>query len=154
MLHPPPPKKKEIKKYGWTPASPKWIYTRSTGFQIRESKVGRFEWKPKTIDPCCWQLVRGLLGTGPPPPSNPPRPPLLSGQFGIEIGSNQDIDVKSMSNRCRIDAKSTPEEGKARQIRGCGRGGLCLISPSQTCTFSKVFEAIVVCVSSKYAFGG
>ena len=41
--------------------------------------------------------MRGLLGTG---PSNPPRPPLLRGhRFDIEIGSNQDIDVESMSNR-------------------------------------------------------
>ena len=36
-----------------------------------------------------------------------------------------------MSNRCWIDAKSTPEEGKARRIRGWGPGGLCLKSPSQ-----------------------
>ena len=36
-----------------------------------------------------------------------------------------------MSNQCRIDTKSTPEEGRARRIRGWGRGGLCLINPSQ-----------------------
>ena len=34
--------------------------------------------------------------------------PLLRGRFGIEIGSNQELDVESMSNRCQIDAKSTP----------------------------------------------
>ena len=34
------------------------------------------------------------------PPSNPPRPPLLRGRFGIEIGSNEEIDVESMLNRC------------------------------------------------------
>ena len=32
--------------------------------------------------------------------SNLPRPSLLRGQFGIEIGSNQEIDVEQMSNRC------------------------------------------------------
>ena len=37
------------------------------------------------------------------PPLNPPRSPLLRGRFGIEIGSNQEIDVESTSNRCRID---------------------------------------------------
>ena len=51
-----------------------------------------------------WSVdLRGvLLGTGPPrtPPSNPPRPPLLMGRLGIETGSNQGIDVESMSNRC------------------------------------------------------
>ena len=36
-----------------------------------------------------------------------------------------------MSNRCWIDAKLTPEEGRARRIRGWGQGGLCLINPSQ-----------------------
>ena len=66
---------------------------------------------------CKFRLVRGLLGTGP-RTSNPPRPPLLTGRFGIEIGSNQEIDVESMSSPCRIDAKSTPEEGKARRIQG------------------------------------
>ena len=45
------------------------------------------------------------------PPSNPPRPPLLlRGQFGIEMGSNQEIDVESMPNR------------PLRRRRG-GRGG-------------------------------
>ena len=48
---------------------------------------------------------------------NPPRPPLLRGRFDIEIRSNE-IDVESMSNQCRIDAKLTPEEGKASRIRG------------------------------------
>ena len=38
--------------------------------------------------------------------------------------------VKS-GNRRRTDAKPTPEEGKARRIRGRGPGGLCLIRPSQ-----------------------
>ena len=41
-----------------------------------------------------------------------------------------------MSSRCRIDAKSTLEEGKARRIRGWGPGGLCLINPSQVYTTS------------------
>ena len=38
--------------------------------------------------------------------------------------------LKSMSNRCQIDTKSTPDEGRARRIRGWGLGGLCLINPS------------------------
>ena len=36
-----------------------------------------------------------------------------------------------MSNRYRIDAKSTPGGGRARRTRGRGLGGLCLINPSQ-----------------------
>ena len=36
-----------------------------------------------------------------------------------------------MSNRCQIDAKLIPEEGKAMWIRGWGPGGLCQISPSK-----------------------
>ena len=46
--------------------------------------------------------------TGPQtPPSNPPRPPLLRGRFGIDLTSirhrnrlNQEIDAETMSNRC------------------------------------------------------
>ena len=52
-------------------------------------------------------------------------------RFDIEIGSNQEIDVESMSNRCQIDAKSTPEEGRAMRIRGWVWGPLGLINPSQ-----------------------
>ena len=72
------------------------------------------------------------------PPSNPPRPPLLRGRFGIKTGSNPAIDVESMSNRSWIKAKSTPKEGRARRIRGWGPGGLCLLNPSQVqhCEFS------------------
>ena len=44
---------------------------------------------------------------------------------------------ESMSNRCWSDAKATPEEGKARWIRGWGLGGLCLINPSQPWKFPK-----------------
>ena len=61
------------------------------------------------------------------PPSNPPRPPLLKGLFGIEISSNQEGD------RCRIDAKSAGPlggEGEADSRVRSG-GGLCLISRSQ-----------------------
>ena len=38
-----------------------------------------------------------------------------------------------MSNKCRIDAKLTPEKGRARRIQGWGPGGLYLINlqPSQ-----------------------
>ena len=78
------------------------------------------------------RLVRGLLGTDPPDPTlTLPFPgvdlALIQHRFGIEIGSNQENDVESMLNRCQ----STPEEGRARRIRGWGPGGLCLISPSQ-----------------------
>ena len=78
-------------------------------------------------------FCEGLIRHRPPrtPPSNSPRPSLLRGQFGIEIGSNQEIEVESMSSRCQIDVKSTREERTARRIRGWGPGGLCLISPSQ-----------------------
>ena len=50
-------------------------------------------------------VVRDYLAEAPQtPPSNPPRPPLLKGRFGIETGSNRcRIDVESMSNRCGID---------------------------------------------------
>ena len=57
-------------------------------------------------------LVRGLLGTGPPGPHPRTRLALPSSgvdltsilhRFDIEIGSNQEIDVESMLNRCQID---------------------------------------------------
>ena len=79
------------------------------------------------------QFARGLLGTGPPDPtleSASPSPPQGSIRHRFDIDSTS-IDPVSMSIRCRIDAKSTPEEGRARRIRGSGPGGLCLISPSQ-----------------------
>ena len=45
------------------------------------------------------KFVRGLLGTSPPdPPHKSASPPLLRGRFGIEIESNQEIDVESMPN--------------------------------------------------------
>ena len=80
------------------------------------------------------RIVRGLLGTGQSDPaleSASPSPSWGSIWHRIGSGSNQEIDVESMPNRCWIDAKSTPEEGKARRIRGWGPGGLCLINPSQ-----------------------
>ena len=86
-----------------------------------------------------WEFifVRGLLGTGPPDPTlesaSPSPPPQRSiwHQFNIDSTLIQHrIRVKS-GNRCRIDAKSTPEEGRARRIRGWGLGRLCLINPSQ-----------------------
>ena len=71
--------------------------------------------------------VKGLLGTGPPPDPTleSALPSLLKSRFGIETASKQEIDVESMSNRCRIDAKSTPEKGRVRQIQGWGPGGAC-----------------------------
>ena len=59
--------------------------------------------------------VRALLGTGPPDPT-------------LESASPSCLQASiwhrnsSMSNQCRIDAKSTPEEGKVRRIRGWGPG--------------------------------
>ena len=88
----------------------------------------------------CWSpfilrhflFVRGLIGTGPPDPTlESASPSLIRGRFGIKIESNQEIDVESMSSRCWTDAEPTPEEGRARRIRGWGPGGLCLINPSQ-----------------------
>ena len=62
-------------------------------------------------------------------------PPLLTGQIGIAVGSDREIDVESMSNQCWIDAKSTPEKRRrARRIRGWAPGILCLINPSQHTT--------------------
>ena len=71
--------------------------------------------RPRKSDHC---LVRGLLGTGPPGT----RPPLLTGRFGIKIGSNQDIDVESMLNDAR---------GEGDADSRVGSGGLCLTNPSQ-----------------------
>ena len=65
------------------------------------------------------RFVRGLLGTGPPDPtleSASPSPPQRSiwHRFNIEIGSNQEIDVESMSNRCQIDVESMPNRPMRR----------------------------------------
>ena len=69
------------------------------------------------------KLVRGLLGTDPwTPPSNPSRPPLLMGRFGIDsvsIPRRFDIDFLILPY---FDAKLTAEEGRARRIRGWGWG--------------------------------
>ena len=62
-------------------------------------------------------------------PSNPPRPPLLRGRFGIDSALIRhwfDIDVLIWPY---FDAKSSPEEGRARRIRAWGPGGLCLTNP-------------------------
>ena len=88
---------------------------------------------------CRATLVRGLLGTGPPaPPSNPPRPPLLKGRFGIDSTSNRHRNRVKSGNRCRIDVKSMlkrceidPRGGEGEADSRVGSGGpLCLISPS------------------------
>ena len=73
---------------------------RRTALQDRKSCVARDVALSCRFQAPTFRLVRGLLGTGRTPPSNPPCPPLLRGQFGIEIGSNQEIDVESMSKRC------------------------------------------------------
>ena len=80
-------------------------------------------------------FVRCLLGTGPrTPPSNPPRPPLLRGQFRIELESNQEIDVESMSDRYQID----PRGGEGEADLRVGSGGsvpnkpLTTLDPAET----------------------
>ena len=75
-------------------------------------------------------IVRGLLGTGPLNPilesaSPPPPQGSILHRFDIEIGSNREIDVVSMPIRCRIDAKSTPEEGGGRGGFEGGVRGAC-----------------------------
>ena len=78
-------------------------------------------------------FVRGLLGTGPPDPNlefASPSPPQ---------GSIWHQNRVTSGYRCRIDATSTSEEGRARRIRGWGPGGLPLIKlkPLTTlCDFS------------------
>ena len=62
---------------------------------------GSAAFAPSMCRRCTWggvdqQFVRGLLGTGPPDPTLP----FSGGRFGIEIRSNQEIDVESMPNRC------------------------------------------------------
>ena len=80
--------------------------TLETVFRYRFQKHLRWEQKGAS-------LVRGLLGTAPrTPPSNPPRPPLP----GIEIGSNQEIDIEY---QCEVDVESMP----SRPLRRGGRGG-------------------------------
>ena len=57
--------------------------------------------------------------------------------------SNQcGIDVESMSNRCRIDAKSTPD------IRGWGAGGLPPSGPSPG-DWRCLLEVTLKCVKSR-----
>ena len=70
-------------------------------------------------------VVRGLLGTG------PLEPTLESASPSPRQGSSWHRNRVKSGNRCRIDAKSTPQEGKARAIRGWGPGPECLIKPSQ-----------------------
>ena len=74
-------------------------------------------------------VVRLLLGTGPPDPT--PESASPSPAQGSIWHPNRVKIRKSISNRCWIDTKSTPEEGRARQIRGWGPGGLCLKATSQ-----------------------
>ena len=93
--------------------------------------------RPKSLAICgrgwkATKVVRGLLGTAPPPPPDPtlesasPSPPQGSiwHRFNIDLTSiRHRFDIDLTLFRCRIDAKSTPEEGRARRIRGWGPGG-------------------------------
>ena len=78
-------------------------------------------------------VVRGLLGTDPPPDltleSASPSPPQGSiwHRFNIDSTSIQHRFPDLTLFRCQIN----PEEGTASWIRGRGLGGLCLINPSQ-----------------------
>ena len=65
------------------------------------------------------------------PPGPHPRVRLALPSSGVDLASIRHRFPDLTLFRCRIDAKSTPEEGRARRIRGWGPGGLCLINPSQ-----------------------
>ena len=80
------------------------------------------------------RLLRGLLGT------DPPGHALESISLSPPQGSIWHRTRVKSGGRCRIDVESTPEEGKARRIRGWGPGGLCLISPSQVKTFISCYR--------------
>ena len=69
------------------------------------------------------------------PPSNLPRPPLPS-QCGIEIGSNQEIDVESM---CRIDdiVESMPNRPLRRGGRAGFEGGV-----RRVCAYNKPLQSL------------
>ena len=89
--------------------------------------------------------MRGLLGKDPPDPtleSASPSPPQGSiwHRFNIDSTLIRHRFPDLTLFRCRIDAKSTPEEGRARRIRGWGPGGLCLINPSQKKRFSGLLK--------------
>ena len=51
---------------------------------------------------------------------------MVSVQNPIQHGLDIDFQIRPY-----LDAKLSPEEGRARQIRGWGLGGLCLINVSQ-----------------------
>ena len=85
--------------------------------------------------PC---IVRGLLGTGAPDPT------LESASPSSPQGSIWHRNRVKSGNRCRIDAESTPEEARARRIRGWGPGGLCLISPSHTVHFLQEVLSVIL----------
>ena len=87
----------------------------------------------------CYNLSRIQSCEGFIRPSNPPRPPLVRGRsgtdlaliqhrFDIDLGSNQEIDVESMLNRCQIDPLTRGGRGG---FEGGVWGGLCLRNPSQ-----------------------
>ena len=81
-------------------------------------------------------ICEGFIRHKPPDPtleSTSPSPPQGSiwHRFNIDSTSIRHRFPDLTLFRCQIDAKSTPEEGRARWIRGWGPGGLCLINPSQ-----------------------
>ena len=92
--------------------------------------------RPLLPDHWITNIARGFLGTGRPDPTleyASPSPPQgsIRHRFDIDSASIRHRFPDLTLFRCRIDAKSTPEEGRARRIRGWGPGGLCLKSPSQ-----------------------
>ena len=77
----------------------------------------------------CFNIVRGLLGKG------PPNPTLESASPSPFQGSIWHRNMVKPGNRCRIDVESMPNRplrrGRRGGFEGGVPGGLCLISPSQ-----------------------
>ena len=108
------------------------LCTRITGFQSYRCPQGpeqqKHESRQKQLKSRfgCWgysRCVRGLLGTDPPDltlESASPSPPPGSIWYRFNIDSTL--------TRPR-SPHLTPEEGRARRIRGWGPAGLCLITP-------------------------
>ena len=71
--------------------------------QVAETDVPNSGWTLHTwnLHQTCEDIFRHRPPPDPTLESASPSPP--QGRFGIEIGSNQEIDIESMLNRCQID---------------------------------------------------